>query len=202
MEGLVKPKPSKFHEPIVLGMIGRLDAGKGFDLCIKALSILKKKNINCKLKIGGFSADKEVHLNELKELIKTEHLTNSVEFLGKITNKDEFYKQIDILVVASKDESFGIVALEGFKYSKPVVSSETDGAKIVIRNNENGLLFSIGDYEELSQKIILLLNKPGLAKKIVDNGFNTAKEMYAFKVVSDDINKKLLKIKKDFYKKL
>jgi len=196
MNGFGAPKKFKFHDPIRIGIIGRIDAGKGFDILIRTLSILNKHKVDFIAKFGGFTIGGEDYLESLKNEIKEEGLTKKVEFLGRVVDKKNFYDNIDILVVPSRSESFGLVILEGFKYSTPVISSETDGAKILIQNNENGLIFPIGDHIELSKRIEFLIKNQNFAEKLVKNAFKTVKNKYSSKNVSEDINSKLEKIVK------
>jgi glycosyltransferase involved in cell wall biosynthesis len=196
MQGFGASKKFNFHDPIRIGMIGRIDSGKGFDILIRALSILKKHKVNFVAKFGGFTIGNEDYLEKLKDEIKEKGLTKKIEFLGKINDKKSFYESIDILTVPSRSESFGLVILEGFKHSTPVISSETDGAKILIQNNENGLTFPICNHLELSKRIEFLIKQPEFANKLVKNGFATAKEKYSSERVAKDINSKLEKIVK------
>ena len=194
MEGLKLPRKVKFNKPVRIGIIGRIESRKGFDILARALSILKKSNIDFIAKFGGFTSKTEGYLSDLKELIKKEGLVKKIEFPGKIVDKKSFYENIDILVVPSREEPFGIVMLEAFKYSVPVISSETNGAKILIKNNENGLTFPIGNHEELAKKLEFLINNEEFAKKLVENAFSSVTKDYSYKSVGKDINGKLNKI--------
>jgi glycosyltransferase involved in cell wall biosynthesis len=109
-------------------------------------------------------------------------------FVGRVIDKKKFYNEIDILVVPSRHESFGMVILEGFKYSKPVVSSNTDGAKILIRDNENGLIFDVENPKMLAEKIKLLADKHSFAQKLAKAGFKDAKNKYSMEAVGKRIN--------------
>lgn len=194
VEGFNHPKKVRFHKPLRIGIIGRIEYRKGFDILVHSLAVLKKRKVDFVAKFGGFVSGSDNYLVSLKKIIKQKGLTRKIEFLGKVTDKKSFYESIDMLIVPSRAEPFGIVILEGFKYSVPIISSETNGAKILIQNNENGLTFPIGNHIELAKRIELLIKHKDFANKLVENGFDTVKEKYSYEIVSEDINNKLKKI--------
>lgn len=183
--------PQKFHKPVVIGMLGRIERDKGFDVLVEATKILKQEQVDFVVTIGGFSADNDVFLESLESMISKYNLKHKITFIGRITSKRKFYENIDILVVPSRHESFGMVILEGFKYSKPVISSDTDGAKILIKDNKNGLIFDVGDAKMLAKKIKLLIKNQKIAHKLAEFGFNDANNKYSMYVVGKKINKML-----------
>ncbi|MFC1659500.1 glycosyltransferase family 4 protein [Pseudomonadota bacterium] len=193
MEDSEKFLPQKFHKPIIIGALGRIERDKGFDILVETAKLLKKQKIDFKVKIGGFVAeDKGEFFKTLKCTISSYNLKNEIEFVGQVTNKKKFYDSIDILVVPSRHESFGMVILEGFKYSKPIISSNTDGAKILIKDNKNGLIFNTEDAKMLAEQLKFLIKNQKIAEKIAKSGFEDAKKKYSMEIVGREINKKLI----------
>jgi glycosyltransferase involved in cell wall biosynthesis len=125
----------KFSTPIRIGMFGRFEPRKGFDILIKAAAILKEKNLPFKLIIGGFSiAGCSYNENTIKNLVTEYRLNDQTEFVGVVKNKPEFFDKVDIFCVPSNEEPFGMVIIESFLNSTPVISSATNGGKL-IRNS-------------------------------------------------------------------
>ena len=137
----------------VIGIYGRIEPRKGFDILIKAAEILQKEGHDFCLKIGGFEVPGSYNLSTLKELAKIHHIAEKCQFVGVVIDKKKFFEDVDIFCVPSREEPFGLVILEGFLHSTLVISSDSDGGKFLIKNGESGLLFANEDFSDLAQKI-------------------------------------------------
>lgn len=171
--------------PIIVGVIGRLDRTKGFDLAIKALKILEKnsdKNFVLKFAGSGY------YEKTLRDLVKKLNLENKVEFLGWIKDKKAFFDSIDIFCLPSKNEPFGLVVLEAMKYRKPIISSNADGPKEILRDGVDGLIFNIDQDDdaiakELAQTINKLASDSNLAHHLIDNSFARLQDKFSFRAL-------------------
>jgi glycosyltransferase involved in cell wall biosynthesis len=103
------------------------------------------------------------------------NISNSVFFFGKFTDVIPFYKRMDIFVLPSILEGFGIVLLEAMAAGIPVVATNVDGIKEVIINMTNGLLVPSKNPEAISDAVIRLIEDPELTNRLVGNGFERAK---------------------------
>ena len=143
-------------EIIVLGGIGRLDIAKGFRFTIKAIKKLeefaKANNLNKKFvfKLAGSGA----HEDYLRNLAKELNVESKIEFLGWIKNKKEFFDAIDIFVMSSERETFGLVVLEAMKFCKPIISTESDGPKEFLRNEIDALMVNLQPLENIENRIV------------------------------------------------
>lgn len=152
------------REKIKIGYIGRLSDEKGLDDLLYALANVKS-NISIELHIAGAGPDKKNILNLASKL----DIDSYVYFSGWVENVYSWLNGIDLLVVPSRSESFGIVVLEASACSVPVLASKTPGPLSQITDNEDGWLFKPGDPEDLKLKLeFVLLNMdlwPSIAKK-------------------------------------
>lgn len=107
---------------------------------------------------------KEVHLllvgegtlrQENERIAKRLGVEDRVHFLGFRNDVERILKTVDIVVLSSHWEGFGLVATEGMAAGKPVIASDVAGLKNVVK--EAGMLFTVGDYKDLSKKIEALL---------------------------------------------
>lgn len=182
---MVAPKVNlQKKETIAIGVIGRLDKFKAFRYAIKSLAQLSKiSDKNFILKIAG-SGPKEPYLRKLtKEL----NLEKKVEFLGWIKNKKEFFESIDILCVPSQRETFGVVLLEAMKFRKPIISTDADGPKEILRNGIDGLLVSLEPLESVENRIthavLKMINEPELVNSMIENSFVRLKEKFSYEAL-------------------
>jgi glycosyltransferase involved in cell wall biosynthesis len=65
-----------------------------------------------------------------------------------------------ITIVPSRAESFGLVNIESLSVGTPVVAARVGGIPDLIRDGVDGFLFSPESYQELAEKLHLLLSEP------------------------------------------
>src|SRR5258708_1347730 len=154
---------------LVLGMVGGIQSNKGHHIAIEAIAKLAPEiRQSVCLRIFGEVDDKN-YRQALDKLIGRLNIGHQVEFRGAVPSRDLIYASIDVLILASFDESFGRVILEGFAYSKPVVASAVGGIPEIIRNGENGLLFESGNPEDLAAALQRVFQDPDYAERIARN---------------------------------
>lgn len=151
-------------EKIILH-VGRDDQVKDYDTLVKTFKLVKEKYPAVKLWQAGASS-------YLKAAMAQNNFFADIEILGKKDQQDliKIYQQSDIIVLTSTSESFGKVLVEANACAKPVVATQTTGAKEIIQDGVNGFLTPIGQPEILAQKILFLLNNPEPAKIMGENG--------------------------------
>lgn len=177
-----------FLNPPVFGTMGRFEPAKGLSTLIEACGILKNKGIDFKLKIAG--SPQKQYINEyykIKNLVERYNLQNNVEFLGWVANKNLFYDSINIFVMSSIHESFGIVLLEAMMYSKPIISSLAEGPREIFSDNQGALTFETENEQQLANLMEELVNNQKLAKKIAKNGYELVNKKYTIDNVSEKL---------------
>lgn len=105
--------------------VGRLVSVKGGDVAIDALRILRDRGIDTTLTVCGEGPEERA----LREQVRRLGIEKAVTFEGWATPKDlaDYYRSAELLVVPSRYEPFGIVALEAISSGCPVVASSTGG---------------------------------------------------------------------------
>ncbi len=107
-------------QPRRLGLVGRLDRQKGFDIAIRAFRSLDDRDLE--LKIFG-NGPQEQHLRQLAMG------DTRIQFLGYSTNSRDIYAQVDAVLMPSRWEAFGLVAAEAFAAGRPVLAANVDALK-------------------------------------------------------------------------
>ncbi|WP_316354523.1 glycosyltransferase family 4 protein [Candidatus Trichorickettsia mobilis] len=155
----------------VIGILARLEKIKGVDIFIKALASLKRQNVAFKAKIAGNG----VEYNNIKDLIYKYNLHNEINMVGWIDNKRDFFNSIDILCVPSRYEPFGLVILEGFLHSIPVIVSNVPGPMEIVQHGVNGLIFESENHDNLSAAIKRIIGEQELVKYLTLSAFERIK---------------------------
>jgi glycosyltransferase involved in cell wall biosynthesis len=152
------------NDETILGFVGRLNnKDKGIDILIKALKEVIKKVKNLRLLLIGNGIDRE----ELINVIKIEKLP--VTIVESQENIFDYLNLIDIFILPSRVEPFGIVLIEAGIMNKPAVASNVGGIPEIIENEKDGLLFESGNVEELSKCILRIINDSELARELSEN---------------------------------
>lgn len=136
---------SKRDDEFVIGTMCRLEADKKVEDLISAFAQFNKLVAHSKLIIGG-----EGELSgELEYMVVEYNISDKVEFCGWVTDKRSFFNRLDVFCLPSIYETFGLVILEAMYYNTPVIAATSDGAKEIIADNVNGLLYEKGDVSSL-----------------------------------------------------
>jgi len=111
---------------------------KGVDILIQALYIVKNKIPDIHLYITRNVPQESL----LRKMVKDLELEQNVTFLGLLPLKDyrSLLNSVDILVMPSKEEAFGIVFLEAMALGKPIIAANKGGIPGFIKNKKNGFL--------------------------------------------------------------
>ena len=118
---------------INLLFVGRFDPPKGVDYLLEQLSQCHRDDLHLTVigdnVIGGTQIEK--------------HNTEKVTFLGWIDHEKlaSYYEKCDAVVMPSRWEAFGLVAVEAMKYGKAVIASDRGALPELIKNGENGYIF-------------------------------------------------------------
>ena len=161
--------------------IGRFTDQKDHSTLLRSLNEIKNK-IDFKLLIIGRGVNKY----KISNYIKENNLKNNVKILPFQNNPFKYLIMSDLFILTSKFEGLPNVLLEAAVLKKFIISTNCPtGPREILQNGEGGFLFKIGDYKDLSQKILNYhQNKKKLKVKINHNYKN---------LVRFDINKNLQK---------
>src|SRR5205823_11645068 len=104
----------------------------------------------------------------LTAMVKRHNLQDRVVFTGFL-DPLPFVQSADIALVCSTCEAFGRVTVEGLLAGKPVIAANSGASPELIQDGFNGLLYKMGDVEELAQRIRYLYEQPDIAKRMAQN---------------------------------
>ncbi len=168
--------------------LGRISPVKNLETLIFAMELLVKKHQDIILKIvGPYEAP---YKKKLVSIIKKLGLEKRIKFYPAIYNikkKIEIIDSSEIFVLPSKREAMPQSLVEAMARRKIVIASQNKGSEEIIKNNENGFLFSISNKKELAKIIEFCLDKKNRAEinKIRENAFIKAKRFCGNKVFRD-----------------
>lgn len=149
-----KPKNAEF----TFCSVAHLNYNKGFDILLPAFAEALKTHPDLKLKIGGTG----LIASQLHNLAAELGLENSVEFLGGLQNDQvlDLMFRSDAFVLASRNETFGVVFIEALSQGLPVAATRCGGPQTIINEN-NGILVPVGDVQALAGALVSLYENRG-----------------------------------------
>jgi len=111
-------------------------------------------------------------------LVHTKGLTSRVHFLGKQDEVHALLPLADLLLMPSKLEAFGLVALEAGACCVPTISTNAGGVPELIEDGVNGLLYPVGDVEGMARGAIELLSDPNRSRIMAAAGRQVAQKNF------------------------
>jgi glycosyltransferase involved in cell wall biosynthesis len=154
------------HSGILMGILGRLDPQKGQHLVLEALSQLRDQGTDLSLLIMGESTLNEGidYRDHLESVVREYNLNDRVYFRGYREDIAQFFSAIDLFVLGSYEESYGMVTIEAMAHGVPVIGSDSGGTPGILGNGSFGWLYIPKDPQDLAKKITEVITNPASAE--------------------------------------
>lgn len=167
----------------VIGFVGRLfDGYKRVSDLINAFASVVDMHPMARLLIIGDGPDKE----KLIKLAKRLSIADKIVFAGYQSDTRPFYSIMNLFVLPSLNESFGLVLVEAMFAKVPVVASRVGGIPYIVKEKSTGLLFTPKDIVSLSRHIQYMIENPSIAVDMGKQGYEVAmKDFSAHRYVRD-----------------
>lgn len=159
---------------IVIGIVANLRPIKRIEDLICTVGRLVEAGHSPELHVvgGGDQAPYKALIAELK-------LTSHVVFFGSQPDPEMFIRKFDIAVLCSESEGFSNAIIEYMRCGKPVVCTRAGGNSEIISDGVNGYLAEVGDVEDLTDKIALLIEQPDLRERMGREGASRIEKSYS-----------------------
>lgn len=146
---------------------GRLQPLKGFDVALEALALLDH-DVQLVIIGGPSGSGGEKEARRLHRLASLLGVARRVRFIAPVPHEEigDWYRAADVVVVPSRTESFGFVALEAQACGVPVVASDVDGLRDAVEDKKGGLRVRAGDPRELAAAVSSILRDPAYAEEL------------------------------------
>ncbi|MFO8030431.1 MAG: glycosyltransferase family 4 protein, partial [Cyclonatronaceae bacterium] len=178
--------PKRNSQDIRIVMAGGISKVKNFEDAIAATGRMKEMGYPVRLEIFGEGSASYVKKLE-KEIINS-GMEDQIEMMGYREDMGAVFSQSDLLLITSRMETFGRVAVEAMLAGCPVISSDAGALPEIVRDGETGLMYPTGDVDQLVQQICRLLESPGLRKSLIHNARGFARTNYSTGPFVDQIH--------------
>jgi glycosyltransferase involved in cell wall biosynthesis len=176
-----------WHDPPVIGAMGRFVAKKGFEVLIEALRRLAGSGTAFRATLAGDGDERPM----LSVLTAQAGLARRLDFPGWVNDKPGFFGAIDLFCLPSHHEPFGVVLLEAMAQGLPVISTASEGPSEILVDGQNGLLVPKGDPAALAAAIGRVLGDGGLAARLGRAGYETVRAHFDLPLLATRLDRAL-----------
>jgi glycosyltransferase involved in cell wall biosynthesis len=182
--GRDEPSPSPIAwDPPRLLCFGRLERNKGFDVALDAFAALVHRHDGLQLTIAGAGSAHGDLVAHARMLGVSDHVT----FPGLVSDAEagRLRRAACIVLMPSRSEGFGLVAMEGARAGRPVVATRITGLRDVVEDGVTGLLVPPDDVSALDAAVERLLSDHALAEQLGATAAKRAAERFAWGPIVD-----------------
>ena len=168
-------------------MVARVLWEKGFKEYTEAAEILKKKYDNLEFQLLGI-IDEDNPSGVKRKIIENYHEKRIINYLGTSNNVKEVIANCDCIVLPSfYKEGVPRTLMEGAAMEKPLIATNIQGCKEVVKDNYNGYLCEVKNSQDLIDKMekFTLLSKEE-REKLGKNGREKMKEKFDINIVIEE----------------
>lgn len=155
-----------------IGAVGRLATEKGHEFLVRAMAQLR--DVPCVCLIAGDGPLR----SELEQLAGREGVADRVRFLGFQSNVASVMSDMDVVVMPSLDETFGLTIVEAFALKKLVIASNVGGIPELVRDGDTGLLVPARDAGAIARTIEFAASHPADATRMGRAGHALALQQF------------------------
>lgn len=166
-------------EALLLATVGRLAEQKGLLYLLDAMDRVRRERPEARLLIVGDAQDgRDEYKARLVERWKWLGLQETVMFTGVRHDIPAVMQAIDLFVMASLWEGFGLVFLEAMAAARPIVATRVSAIPEVVEDGVTGMLVPPRDPSALAEAILSLLNDRQRANEMGSRGLSRLKERF------------------------
>ncbi|CUU55403.1 hypothetical protein Ga0074812_10553 [Parafrankia irregularis] len=181
--------PVRPGTPARLVLVGRLSPRKGTDVALDALLRLRDAGRDVELDLVGSTFEGyEWYERQLRDVAADPRLADRVRFHGFQPDIEPFLRAADVVLVPSRAEPFGNVAVEALLAGRPLVASATQGLEEIVIADRTGLLVPPDDPAALAAAVSALLDDWPFAARLAAAGRADAVERFGLERYHDHIN--------------
>jgi glycosyltransferase involved in cell wall biosynthesis len=171
---------------LVIGTTGRVhDSHKRISDLLQALTIIRQDFPNTRLLVVGDGPDRA----GLEELARQLGVEQACIWAGYQSSPADYYHVMDVFVLASAHEAFGLVLVEAMFARRPVVGTRVGGIPYVLDDGKAGLLVPPLNPEALAQTILTLLTDHDQRSRLGELGYRRATDRFTARRYLDDIER-------------
>lgn len=183
IEKVTKKNKLGINGQLVVGMVARLDFEKDWKTFFKAaINLLRKRNDVIFVIVGD--GNQRQYYEALVDSNKS-----SFVFTGLVNNVESYVNIFDIAILSSYSEGISNSIMEYMALRKPVIASGSGGVTELVKANETGFIFNVGDNIKLEEFILKLLDDANLRSTMGNNAYNLLETSFSIETMIEQYTK-------------
>jgi glycosyltransferase involved in cell wall biosynthesis len=166
---IASPREGSADQPVIVA-VGTLHPRKGYETLLAAMQHIRHVLPQARCQIIGGEWGDGTYAQHLRTLSQQARLEEHVQFLGPRSDVPALLAASRVMAIPSRQETFGMVALEGMHAGKPVVAHHTGGLPEIVQHGETGFLVPPERPDLLAAALICVLQNPALARQFGNRG--------------------------------
>ncbi|MFN3076184.1 MAG: glycosyltransferase family 4 protein [Alphaproteobacteria bacterium] len=146
----------------ILAAMGRFSREKGFDILLEAFAIVAPRHPDWTLILLGDGPERR----HLEADIDRLGLRERVRLPGQVSQPAGILRRSGLFVCPSRVEGFGMALCEAMACGLPVIATDTDGPKAIVRHGENGLLVPGENPGAMARALDEMMSDPALRNRL------------------------------------
>ncbi len=156
----------------VIGYLGRLHPVKGVDILLEAAPLLAERLGEYRLVVAGDGPERQRLEQRALELGVAER----VRFLGMRQDVAATASGFDLVVMPSRQEAFGRVAVEMMQLGVPLIANPADGLAELVEDGRTALVLPANTPEAIAEAVVRLWQSPDLRRRLTERGRDFARQ--------------------------
>ncbi len=157
----------------VIGGLGRLTFQKNFALFLDVAAVIAAKHPQAEFIIAGTGPEDSALRAQAK------NLGIAVKFTGYVADPTELWPALDCFLLTSRYEGLPMTILEAMASGVPIVASDLDGMREILRDGTNARLVSPCEIGPFATAVSTLIEQPTLASQLAENALTTVRANYS-----------------------
>jgi glycosyltransferase involved in cell wall biosynthesis len=182
-----------WHDPVRIASFGYYRKSKGFVDWFKCLRMLHGSGLSFEAHVYGQSKWRPRNSAPILRFLKYSYSLKNLEMHRWTYNPREIMRNTDIVVIPSRSETFGMVAIEAMMEGCLVVATRCRGPETIIEHGKDGLLVEKQNPRAMHDAIYTVIKNREQFSIVRENGKKKAEELYSFEyakeVLKDILNK-------------
>lgn len=152
----------------VLLFVGRIQPLKGLDVAVRALAALRRPDARLVVVGGASGAEGAAEVDRIDKLVAELGVADQLRMIDPVPHHllSTYYRAAHVVLVPSRSESFGLVALEAAACGTPVVAAAVGGLRTLVEHGRTGFLVEGRDPAVFASYTEQVLGSPALAAEL------------------------------------
>ncbi|HUT03494.1 MAG TPA: glycosyltransferase family 4 protein [bacterium] len=174
----------------LVGILGEVSPHKGQELFVKAALLLLKQGYEATFVVAGPTKHKNVpYRGHLRSMVESSGYSGQISLVDRVLDMPDAMRSLDVMVLASEAEPFGLVTVEAMACGCAVVATGSGASCEIVTDGRDGLLVEPGSPEGIADAVRALLDDDEMRTRLARGARETAVNRFALHRSVDEVER-------------